>query len=80
VNDTAKKLSAAQPHSYASPKPADQVRELLVRAGLSQRQAARELDISDRMMCDYCSGDQAVPRVVMLALERLVDLCRSIEQ
>jgi predicted transcriptional regulator len=48
--------------------------DLLLSAGLSQRGAARELEISERMMRYYCSGEQPVPKVVILALERLIDL------
>lgn len=45
----------------------------LLRAGqYSQRGAARELGISERMMRYYCAGTQPVPRVVLLALEHLV--------
>lgn len=47
--------------------PAIVVRELLSAAGLSQRQGAHELDISERTMRYYCSGEQAVPKVVILA-------------
>ena len=52
---------------------ADQVRELLEKAGLSQRGAARELDINERTMRAYCAATK-VPKVVFLALERLVDI------
>jgi len=51
------------------------VRELLRAAGLSPRAAARELEIDERAMRGYCTG-QAVPRYMMLAIERLVDLRR----
>jgi hypothetical protein len=60
---------------YSEPSDANQVRHLLAQLGLGQRAAARELEISERDMRGYCSGDK-VPRVVMLALERLVDLQR----
>lgn len=53
---------------------AEKVRALLERISLSQRGAARELEISERMMRYYCSGEQDVPKVVMLALEHLVCL------
>jgi hypothetical protein len=62
---------------YSAPSEADQVRELIARAGLSQRAAARELEIGEREMRGYCAGDK-VPRVVILALERLVDLQRRV--
>lgn len=57
---------------------ADQVRELLRRANLGQRAAAAELDINERTMRGYCAGAAVVPRVVMLALERLVDMARKV--
>lgn len=50
------------------------LRALLERAGLSQRRAARELDIDERTMRRYCGGEIPIPRVVTLALERLADL------
>jgi hypothetical protein len=52
------------------------VHELLKRARLGQAEAARVLEISDRDMRRYASGEKPVPRVVILALERLVDLER----
>ena len=39
----------------------------------SQRGAARELGISERMMRYYCSGEQPTPRAILLALEHLVN-------
>lgn len=52
------------------------VRYLLRRANLTQRAAAVALEIDPRTMRGYCAGEK-VPRVVMLALERLVDLARQ---
>lgn len=65
------------PRNYSQPADANKVRELIDRAGLSQRAAARELDINERTMRGYCAGGK-VPRVVILALERLVDLQRQV--
>ena len=45
-----------------------QLRDLLERAGLSQRGAARKLHIDERTMRRYCAGELPVPRVVELAL------------
>jgi hypothetical protein len=59
----------------SSPTDNARVRELLRAAGLSPRAAARELEIDERAMRGYCTG-QAVPRYMMLAIERLVDLRR----
>ena len=51
------------------------VRELLRAAGLSPPAAARELEIDELAMRGYCTG-KTVPRYMMLAIERLVDLRR----
>ena len=56
---------------------AQRLRYLLVKTGLSQRAAARELEINKGSMRCYCSGDQPVPRVVILALERLIEKQRE---
>lgn len=55
------------------PSDADRLRAMLDSAGLSQRGAAKALGINERTMRRYCSGDAAVPRVIVLALERLRD-------
>ena len=81
MNMTAKKpatVPAAQPYSYANRKPADIVRDLIARAGLSQRQAARELGVDERTMRYWCAGDHDPPRMAILALERLIDLRRMV--
>lgn len=60
--------------SKHNPDPA-YLRELLDRAGLSQREAARRLGISDRMMRYYLSEDpgawKPAPYSVQYALEQL---------
>jgi plasmid maintenance system antidote protein VapI len=50
------------------------LRALLERLELSQRAAAMQLDIDERSMRRYCAGDREIPRLVFLALERLVDM------
>jgi transcriptional regulator with XRE-family HTH domain len=45
------------------------VRDLLARAGLSQRQGARELGVDERTMRYWCAGDHDPPRMAILALE-----------
>lgn len=45
-----------------------QLQRLLDRAGLSQRGAAKALEINERTMRKYVSGDSAVPKTVELAL------------
>ena len=60
----------AGPRSTIKARP---LADLLGAAGLSQRAAAKALGINERTMRRYCSGDAAVPRVIVLALERLRD-------
>jgi hypothetical protein len=52
---------------------AQRLRALLVRAGYGHHAAALELDIDQNAIDAYCAGDAPVPRVVMMAVERLVD-------
>jgi hypothetical protein len=59
----------------SSPTDNARVRDLLRAAGLSPRAAARELEIDELAMRGYCTG-KAVPRYLMLAIERLADLRR----
>ena len=51
---------------------ASRLRNWLRMAKISQRQAARMLQIRDRDMRAYCGGKTTVPRVVMLATLVLV--------
>lgn len=53
---------------------ADRLRALLKSAGLSQRGAAKALEIDERTMRRYVGGDAKIPEVVWLAVERLRDL------
>ena len=45
-----------------------QLQRLLDRAGLSQRGAAKALDINERTMRKYIAGDSKIPKTVELAL------------
>lgn len=45
-----------------------QLQRLLDRAGLSQRGAAKALEINERTMRKYCAGDSKIPKTVELAL------------
>jgi plasmid maintenance system antidote protein VapI len=45
-----------------------QLKRLLDSAGLSQRGAARELEINERTMRKYVSGESPIPKTVELAL------------
>lgn len=56
--------------SKLNPDPA-YLRELLERAGLSQREAARRIGISERVMRYYLSGEREAPYPVQYALESL---------
>lgn len=51
-----------------SPTSADQLRALLVRAGLSQRAAAKLLGVDERTMRMWCAGQGAPPASVFRAL------------
>lgn len=42
-------------------------------AGLTVESAARELEIEESTLRDYCDGVKPTPRVVMLAAERVYD-------
>jgi hypothetical protein len=49
------------------------MRALILRAGLDEHSAARELEIDEMTMQGYVSGEP-VPRCVVFALMRLADL------
>jgi hypothetical protein len=53
---------------------AKQLQRLLDSAELSQRGTARELELNERTMRRYASGDQAIPRVVEYAVRYLIDM------
>lgn len=65
--------------NYSRPPRAQQLRDLLTLGDLSQRQAAHELEISERMMRYWCAGTHDPPRMALLALERLVQLRREVK-
>jgi len=46
-----------------------QLQRLLDRAGLSQRGAAKSLEINERTMRKYVSGDLPIPRTVEYAIQ-----------
>ena len=48
-----------------------QLQRLLDRADMSQRGAAKALDINERSMRRYVAGDQPIPRTVELAAKYL---------
>jgi hypothetical protein len=49
---------------------------LLKDGGYTQRRAARDLDVSERMMRYWCTGKYLVPRAILLALTHLVQCPR----
>jgi hypothetical protein len=49
------------------------VRMLMLRAGLDEHSAARELEIEEEKMQSYARGE-AIPRSIVFALMRLADL------
>ena len=53
---------------------AQEFRDALAALGLSQRGAATALQISDRQVRYYASGQDDIPRVVWLALDALRDV------
>lgn len=61
-----------------TPTAAEVIRALIERANLSQRQAARELDVEERSVRHWCSGTRDVPRFAILALERLATYDKGI--
>jgi hypothetical protein len=68
------------PHTSAAVDPQSEVlRELLVKADLTMSGAARLLEMSENVLRGYCTGDR-VPRVVMLAMERLAEMEQQVTQ
>jgi DNA-binding transcriptional regulator YiaG len=65
---------------YSPPTSTAQIRALLARAGLSQRAAARELEVDEREMRYWCSGQAQPPRAAVLALERIIDSQRQVKE
>ena len=49
-----------------------QLRELLEQAGLNQAEAAGLIDVTDRQMRRYVSGETPIPRVVVYALLHVI--------
>jgi hypothetical protein len=62
---------------YANPRIAWRLRELLAEGDLTEQEAARKLGVSEATLCSYRDGQESVPRDVILALERLVEMRRE---
>ena len=56
--------------SLHDPRP-EYLRALLDQAGMSQREAARRIGISERVMRYYLAGEREAPYPVQYAIERL---------
>lgn len=52
-----------------------QLKKALDVDGLTQREMAGKLDIDERTMRRYCSGELPIPHVVGLAVELIVEHC-----
>lgn len=52
---------------------AAKLRQLIADGGYTQRGAARELEISERMMRYWCSGEYPVPKYIIYAMTHLVN-------
>ena len=63
--------------SYLHPDDSTRVRWLLMRTGLTTPAAAAEIGVDEGTLEAYLAG-APVPRTVVLALERVVDLARMI--
>jgi transcriptional regulator with XRE-family HTH domain len=54
-------------------KPADELRELIAAAGMTQREAAEALGKTQRIVAYWLSGEQEVPRMAILAMRWIVE-------
>lgn len=61
------------PSTPADEPTPDELRTLIARTGLSQRRAAESIDVSERMMRYYASGQEKIPRVVLYAMRYLAE-------
>jgi DNA-binding transcriptional regulator YiaG len=75
---TTRPTNEASPPKHSQPDDAQRIRDLLLRANLSQRAGARELGVDERTMRYWCAGETRPPRMAFLALERLADLNRQV--
>ena len=53
-------------------EPKDQLRDMLAKLGMGQREAARRLDIKEREFRRMCAGKRHVPAGVLLGLKQLM--------
>jgi len=59
---------------YSGPVDAARLRALLAKADLSEEAAATVLEVNEADLRTYVAAQKAVPRYVILALERIVDM------
>lgn len=69
-------ISAERP--YADPTGAFRIRDLLTRAGLTQKAAALELGVDVSTVQQWYVERPKPPRMAILALERLIELQRTV--
>ena len=65
---------------YSQQTPAQQLRNLLLRANLSQRAAARELGVDERTMRYWCAGEHDPPNMAILALDHLASMQSQVRE
>jgi DNA-binding transcriptional regulator YiaG len=67
--------------SYSDHSEPRRIRDLLERAGLSQREAARKLGLHERTVRYWCkeNGKIRPPQMAILALERLAELSHQVQ-
>jgi hypothetical protein len=71
-----KDSSSAAPDPVHSASDSDRIRSLLIASGLSASEAARALDVDERMLLYWCqpNGKLVPPRWAIQMLSRLVTL------
>jgi DNA-binding transcriptional regulator YiaG len=75
---TAHDIPTSTERSYADPTEAHRIRDLLTRAGLTQKAAALELGVDVSTVQQWYVERPKPPRMAILALERLIELQRTL--
>jgi DNA-binding transcriptional regulator YiaG len=73
-------LPVSSRSSFSDPSEPRRIRDLLQRAGLSQRATARKLGLHERTVRYWCeeNGKIRPPKLAIVALERLAELRRRV--
>jgi DNA-binding transcriptional regulator YiaG len=73
-------LPVSSRSSFSDPSEPPRIRDLLQRAGLSQREAARKFGLHERTVRYWCeeNGKIRPPKMAIVALERLAELRRRV--